>query len=83
MGVNQAVFKDKIDRSKMDRTSSTYHEIKRYLDSMLILLRKENDSPKLDQLATATLRGRIAENRKLLSKMEPHKDTSTTKMRAN
>ena len=82
MPTNPKLFNRKIDRSKIDYGSETYNEIKRYLESIINCHRKDNDNPKLDTEATATLRGRIAENRVLLSNMEPLPDVNTDNMRA-
>lgn len=81
METNPKLFEKKIDRSKIDYSSVTYHEIHRYLESMINALRKDNDKG-LDAEATATLRGRIAENRTLLTNLEPLPDVNTDKMRA-
>lgn len=49
-----------------ERNSPTWTAIRRHLADKLEALRKQNDSPDLSDLATARLRGRIAEIKALL-----------------
>lgn len=82
MSINPKLTEGKINPSLLDRSSTTYHEIIRYLEFEVEKLRKKNDDPNLTDLQTAALRGQIAENRDLLKKLQPKVDVSTDKMRA-
>lgn len=51
----------------IDTTSPTWRFIQQHADTELQALRQKNDSPVLDAIATAELRGRIAAWRSLLA----------------
>ena len=75
MSINSKLIEGKLDRQKIDYSCETYHEIERYLKAEVDMLRKQNDDQP-DEFATARLRGRIAENRSLLSKLNPNIPTT-------
>ena len=76
--LNQKLIDAKIDFSKIDRGSPTYHEIKRYLEYRIDLLRRVNDHP-ADAATTAFNRGKIADILDFIKKCEPK--PMTTKIR--
>lgn len=51
----------------IDFTSPTWHAIERHANAQIDTLRKKNDSPTMDALRTAELRGRIAAWKELLA----------------
>ena len=55
----------------LDFTSPTWRAIERHADAQLDTLRKKNDSPTMDALRTAELRGRIAAWKELLALARP------------
>lgn len=55
----------------LDFTSPTWRAIERYVNAQLDMLRTKNDSPTLDALRTAELRGRIAAWKELLALAQP------------
>ena len=64
------VIANKIDHSKLDLSSETYHEVKRYVEVRINQLRLDNDA-KADAENTAYTRGKIAEMKSFLDKCEP------------
>lgn len=54
----------------MERSTSAWLRVKEHIEKRIETLRKQNDSDKPD-LATAKLRGRIAELKELLAAVEP------------
>lgn len=55
----------------LDFTSPTWRAIERHVNAQLDMLRTKNDSPTLDALRTAELRGRIAAWKELLALGNP------------
>lgn len=51
----------------IDTTSHTWQLVQQFADSQIATLRQQNDSPALDAIATAELRGRIAALKSLLA----------------
>lgn len=51
----------------IDFTSPTWRAIERHANAQIDTLRKKNDSPTMDALRTAELRGRIAAWKELLA----------------
>lgn len=71
-----------INRGEIEYRSSTYQEIKRYLEEEVEFLRRKNDSTNLTEAETAALRGQIKENESLRKKLAPQQKVSTAKMRS-
>ncbi|MFC4923594.1 hypothetical protein [Delftia deserti] len=55
----------------IDFTSPTWRAIERHANAQIDTLRKKNDSPTMDALRTAELRGRIAAWKELLALDKP------------
>lgn len=68
--INPKLMEGKIDHSKVDLSSETYHEIKRYTENRIDQLRRSNDV-QADAEKTAYLRGKIAEMKLFIDKCEP------------
>lgn len=55
----------------LDPTSLTWRALEQHAQAQVVTLREKNDSPNLDALRTAELRGRIAAWKELLALAKP------------
>ena len=55
----------------LDLTSLTWRKLQQHAESQIATLREKNDSPNLDALRTAEIRGRIAAWKELLALAKP------------
>lgn len=55
----------------LDTTSPTWHALEQHAQAQIATLRERNDSPSLDAMQTAELRGRIATWKQLLALATP------------
>ncbi len=70
--INPKLKEGILDKEKLDLGSSTYREIKRYLDYKISSLRKKNDN-QANAEDTAYTRGKIAALKNLLGKCKDNK----------
>ncbi len=70
--LNPKLTESLINHKKIDFGSETYHEIRRFIDARIGVLRRINDND-ADSDKTAKIRGSISEMKNLLSKLEPKK----------
>lgn len=57
--------------NQADRDSGLWQRLKKHLEHRRDVLRKKNDSPLLDERATAEVRGRLAQLKELLALDSP------------
>jgi len=58
-------------KTELDFTSPTWRALAKHAEQQLTTLRSKNDSPTLDAVRTAELRGRIATWKELLALAQP------------
>jgi len=66
-----------IDRHLIDTGSPTFHEMRRFIEHRIDVLRRKNDNIKLDSVQTGVIRGGILELKDLLNSCDPKQMTVT------
>ena len=70
-----------IEDARLDQHSETWHFIRGYCAARLQALRETNDSPALDEVKTATLRGQIRALKEILDLPKPKPEELFRKQR--
>ena len=60
-----------INRHLIDTGSPTFHEMRRFIEHRIDVLRRKNDNTGISEVSTAVIRGGILELKDLLEKCDP------------